>query len=158
MSLIAGVLAFTQGAVEISTDAPDSFNGGTPTLNDGSLCTIAGPGTPDVWVAGIGYDSAGRIYVDTFSAPGAWVGGLPVTSDGRLCVRGTGTIDGHVAGIPISGGYVRVYAPDPGQPWNVLASDGTTYVVNNPVLSSDGTSYVVGNSVLSSNGTAYTPV
>lgn len=49
-------------------------------------------------------------------------------------------------------------APNPGPPWIVLNSSGTSYSVDEEVKSSAGTSYYVAETVLSSNGTAYNPV
>ncbi len=48
--------------------------------------------------------------------------------------------------------------PNPGPPWIVLSSNGTSYTVDAVVLSSNGTSYYVVETVLASNGTAYNPV
>ena len=46
----------------------------------------------------------------------------------------------------------------PGPVWDVKSSDGTTYVVGQPVLDSSGTGYTVVPQVLSSDGTSYVPV
>lgn len=48
--------------------------------------------------------------------------------------------------------------PDPGPPWIVLASDGTSYICSNVVLNSSGVSYTVVSPVLSSDGTSYNPI
>lgn len=46
----------------------------------------------------------------------------------------------------------------PGAVWDIRSSDGTSYVVSQPVLDSSGTAYVVVPQVLSSDGTSYVPV
>jgi hypothetical protein len=128
MSLIAGVLAFSGGEVVTTTSPPDSFNGGTPTLNDGSLCVVDDGNTPPTYVAGLGYDAQGRLHIDTSNTPSFWVAGLPVTALGKLCARGSGTIDSYVAGIPLAGGYVR--ASTGGIPDGVIVQDNGDYVVD----------------------------
>lgn len=49
-------------------------------------------------------------------------------------------------------------APNPGPPWIVLNSNGTSYSVDEEVKSSTGTNYYVVETVLSSSGAAYNPV
>lgn len=55
---------------------------------------------------------------------------------------------------PVTG----VNPPDPGPPWIVLSSDGTSYICSNVVLDSSGVSYTVVSPVLDSSGTSYNPI
>lgn len=48
--------------------------------------------------------------------------------------------------------------PDPGPPWLVLDSGGTTYICTDVVSTSAGVSLTVVAAVLSSNGTSFNPI
>jgi hypothetical protein len=111
MSLIAGVLAFSGGSVAVATDAPDAFNGGTPVLNDGSLC-INGEATqqPNP-VGGQYYDAEGRLGVDPLGAVATYSGGLPLTTQGNVAVA-YDTPSNWVAGIPLTLGGRMAISPN----------------------------------------------
>lgn len=51
-----------------------------------------------------------------------------------------------------------VNPPDPGPPWIVLSSDGTSYICSNVVLDSSGVAYTVVSPVLDSSGNSYNPI
>ena len=102
MSLRGSILFNTLGVLNTSTDAPDHFNGGTPTKADGTLCIVNGTASPAVFVGGLGYDVAGRLSVDFSGTPATYSNGLPVTAVGNLCANGTGPAASYVMGIPLT--------------------------------------------------------
>jgi hypothetical protein len=102
MSLIAGVLTFSGGAVVVSTtDDPRAFNGGTPTLDSGSLCTIEGSTAQPFALGGQHYNGAGRLGADLSGAIVTYAGGIPLTAEGNVAIEYNDPYS-WVAGIPLT--------------------------------------------------------
>lgn len=111
MMLTAGLLNFSAGRVRCSvTEAPDSFNGGTPTAG-ALLCLV--DADPDVYANGIGYASTGELSAEIGGAVARFSQGIPFTSAGRVACDQAGAITGYVAGIPRTAtGALATAAPE----------------------------------------------
>lgn len=80
---------------------PDGFNGGTPMLADRRLAVTAAT-TGLTRVAGLAYDSLGRLAVGSAGPVACWVAGVPVDGFGRVWT-GSGAIVAYAQnGIPIT--------------------------------------------------------
>lgn len=100
--LNANMLRYTvEGRVLVDpTSTPDHFNGGTPCLNDGTLC--GSPDDPDQYVGGLGYVDSGAICARDAFPDGNNDGGLARTGVGSLALDLDGPIVGYYAGLPVT--------------------------------------------------------
>jgi hypothetical protein len=110
--LNAGTLLFdASGKVRNTTSAPVDFNAGVGSIQ-GLLS--ADSVSPQNWVNGMPFGSAGRLSVQTTGAIVAHTqGGLPINADGRIAIDVSSPVAYRNSGLPFtSAGRLALASPE----------------------------------------------